>query len=208
MNLFKKITSLDLKEDWIKIFHNLSMDAGWNMLPKSFTDEEKKLVILFCIYSYDPQSPRLKDFKNRIKDKADIAESLGIPIGIAEGLVTNDYEEVNSFVSWYYHEIKETELNAILSGQELIEEQLRITKNVIPKTALADYEKYLKAIQLKNECWINAVENQMRIDQLIKNYNQRFMRTDEAYKNEVADEIRKNSGMAEQQAMKNKLRVK
>jgi hypothetical protein len=208
MNLYRKITTLKITDDWGKIFRQLSLDEGWDDLAKDFPEsEERKKVILFLVHSYDAESKMLKNFANRIKDKSDIARNLELATGVAEGLVYNEYESANKFVTWWYGLRKGVDLNLILSGQELMDEQLEIVRKKFPKGEM-DLDKWLKAMQLKNDCFVNATENQIRLDALRRKYEQKYSQMDTAIKDEINDERLKNSGAAERMASKFKDDIK
>ena len=63
-------------------------------------------------------------------------------------------------------------------------------------------------MQLKNDCFVNATENQIRLDALRRKYEQKYSQMDTAIKDEINDERLKNSGAAERMASKFKDDIK
>lgn len=202
MSLYKTITRLPLTQDWSARFKELGLIEGWEMLSE-FKNEERKKVALFCIYAYDPDSKKIKNYSDRIKDKSDIARSLELEPLTADGLVSNDFEAANRFVTWYSKQIKSVDKLLIDSGYELFYEQLEISRTKIKKTGM-DEDKWLKAMQLKHDCFVNAIENRQRLERLEKEYDNKYKKMDDTIREEVEGEKLKNSGRAEKNAEKYK----
>lgn len=208
MTPYKVITALKLTEDWSKRMQELSLNEGWDILAEDFEDsEERKKVVLFCVYAYDPDSKKLRNWSARLKDKADIARSLNLPPLIADGLINNEYDSANKFISYYYRIIKDMDASIIFSFEEMIEFHLEVIrkKSSMPKIlGVPDEETFLKNQIHKSKLAESCDELKIRLDRLKKEYETKFNQTDKAIREEVEDEKWKNSGRAERSAEKYK----
>ena len=212
MTPYKIITSLKLTEDWEKRLAELSLE-GWDMLAEDFSDtEERKKVILFCVYAYDPSSKKLKNSSNRLKDKSDIARLLDLPPLLADGLINNEYDSANKFITYYYKLIKDIDAEIIFSFEEMLEFHLEVIrkKSSMPQTkeGANDEETFLKNQIQKSKLAEASDELKTRLDRLKKEYDNKFNSIDKALREEVADEKMKNSGRAERDADKYKDKLK
>lgn len=85
------------------------------------------LLIPFCIYSYDPDSPKLIIQKDRYENKVQIAESLGLDINnkVIEDILNNDEETFNDVVLNYLYLLTDWRWPAVFTSLEYSSKMFR-----------------------------------------------------------------------------------
>ena len=127
---------------------------------------------------------------------------LSVNNGKWQNIVSNLNSDANEYISWYYKQIKNIEFEAIITGEELVEYLLEVSRERIDKERdgiqMGD-DKFLKAMELKSKCFENAVSHMSLIAKLRVEFNKKYEIMDENVKREaVKEKIIKNSGTGEQ----------
>jgi len=200
-SLYKKIKNFPHEGNIKTLFNDLKLDGFKFLKDMNIPMEDEILIAKYCCEAYDPESPLHEIHKDRRELKLAIYKQYGIKNeGVFEEVTRNENENFNKYVAWYYRQIKDFDFEAIVTGQELLTEQLEVARTRIQKKKGAlelDDDKFLKAMNLKNLCYTNAVDNIDKVNQLKRNYQKKYETTDKDIHGEVPEEVLRSSGVQE-----------
>ena len=191
-------------EDAVRHLDKSALTSGVTLLCKLFDNvEEQTRFAKYVCDAYDVNSPIIGKHKTRQDEKLASAKKHGIKVnGKWQNIVSNLNSDANEYISWYYKQIKNIEFEAIITGEELVEYLLEVSRERIDKERdgiqMGD-DKLLKAMELKSKCFENAVSHMSLIAKLRVEFNKKYEIMDENVKREaVKEKIIKNSGTGEQ----------
>jgi len=212
-SLYKQIKILTLSDNLSEFFEELHLQEGYELMKKVTTVTVEQIVLAkYCNEIYNPESKLIEVHKKIDDIKKKVLKDLGYDLeGLYKDIAENKNEDYNNYIAWYYKQIKDGEFEAIRTGEELIAEQLQVARTRIEKKVVKkkkgddddneeismDDDRYLRAMNLKNTCYTNAVDNIDKIGLLKKKLMERFENIDKLR----ADEIAFNTGAAESEAM-------
>lgn len=173
------------------------MSEGYEILKKiSSNNSDITLIAKYVSTCYDPNSPPIKIHPTRASLTKHAIEELGID----ERLIDGNDDNFRKYVDWYYSQIQDYNFVLINTLKELIEQQVGVARMTVSRGSgenQLDEDKFFKAINTQNTCMQNAINNVAELESLKAKRDRDFERTDEA----IANEITRNSDMAEQGAI-------
>jgi hypothetical protein len=194
--LYEAIKS-STKENIEETFKSLLMNEGYEILKRiSNNDSDITLIAKYVSTCYDPNSPPIKIHPTRASLTKHAIEELGID----ERLIDGNDDNFRKYVDWYYSQIQDYNFVLINTLKELIEQQVGVARMTVSRGSgenQLDEDKFFKAINTQNTCMQNAINNVSELESLKAKRDRDFERTDEA----IANEITRNSDMAEQGAI-------
>lgn len=216
-SLYQSIKELKSDSELKNLFAELKLSKGYELLfDLKCKSGDMLLVAQYTACAYDPESILHDVWKYRAELKKAILNDFKAKLDnpFWEKIIDGENEDYNYFVDWYYTQIQDYYFQAIITLQEVIEQQMAAARMKIGKyqeedlevgengikgggKAKVDDDKYLKALNIQNTLVANFVENIKKLKDLRDVRLKQYERTDNA----VAEEIYKNSGTAEQSAM-------
>lgn len=197
MKTLYEIIKSSTKENIEEIFKSLLMSEGYEILKKiSSNNSDITLIAKYVSTCYDPNSPPIKIHPTRASLTKHAIEELGID----ERLIDGNDDNFRKYVDWYYSQIQDYNFVLINTLKELIEQQVGVARMTVSRGSgenQLDEDKFFKAINTQNTCMQNAINNVAELESLKAKRDRDFERTDEA----IANEITRNSDMAEQGAI-------
>lgn len=211
--LFQSIKSFPQKGKIKDLFDELKLNEGYTLLQQITTSvAEQNNIVRYTADCYSSESPLHDVWKIRTELKKAILKDYGISAnGIFGEIITNENELYNEFIKWFWGQENDYYFQAIITTQEVIEQQLNVARMKINKGGglgiteggvttepmKMDDDKYLKAVNIQNVCLTNAIANISALEDLKTTRAKNFERTDDA----VAAEAFRNSGTAERSAI-------
>lgn len=211
--LFQSIKSFPQKGKIKDLFDELKLNEGYTLLQQITTSvAEQNNIVRYTADCYSSESPLHDVWKIRTELKKAILKDYGISAnGIFGEIITNENELYNEFIKWFWGQENDYYFQAIITTQEVIEQQLNVARMKINKGGglgiteggvatepmKMDDDKYLKAVNIQNICLTNAIANISALEDLKTTRAKNFERTDDA----VAAEAFRNSGTAERSAI-------
>lgn len=207
--LYRQINALAITDDFREFLDELHLSEGYKFMAGVTKDNTEQVMLAKYVSKiYDPESKVIEVHKVIDELKLKVITDLGLTMdGVFKACVENKNEDFNRYVSWYYSQIKDFDFEAIRTGQELISEQFEVARTRIEKGKDGigmDDDRYLRAMNLKNTCYMNAVDNITKIEALKLKMQMKFEATDEL----VEKERLAHTGNAEQEALWLKQRKK
>jgi hypothetical protein len=189
------------------------LNEGYNILCQTtISNAEQILVAKYCAECYSNESQLHEIHKIRGELKQVVIKDYGLSrTGLFGEIINNENENFNDFVRWWWQQEQDYLLQAIITLQEVIEQQLNVARMKINKggelvvneggaatePTKMDDDKYLKAINIQNTCMSNALDNIKKLNDLKTERLKTYERTDDA----VALEVYKSSGSGERGAI-------
>lgn len=211
--LYKHILDLKLNGNVKKLFSELKIKEGYELLQQvSSNSDEQILIAKYTADAYSNESPLHGIHKTRTALKSAVLSDLGVSgKQLFIEISNNENEKYDDFVKWMWLQESDYYFQAIITTQEVIETQLNVARMKINKGGelvvskdgattepqKMDEDKYLKAINIQNVCLTNAVSNIQKLEELKDTRLKKYERSDDA----VEREVYKNSGSAERGAM-------
>jgi len=211
--LFQSIKSFPSKGKIKDLFDELKLNEGYTLLQQITTSvAEQNNIVRYTADTYSSESQLHEIHKIRGELKQVVIKDYGLSrTGLFGEIINNENENFNDFVKWWWNQEQDYLFQAIITLQEVIEQQLNVARMKINKggelvvneggaatePTKMDDDKYLKAINIQNTCMSNAIDNITKLNDLKTERLKTYERTDDA----VALEVYKSSGSGERGAI-------
>lgn len=209
--LYRQIKNLNTTDNISEFFEELHLQDGYELLKKTTTNNIQQVVLVkYCNEIYNPDSRLIEAHKDIDEIKKKVINDLGFDFeGLYQEIAQNTNEDFNNYIDWYYKQIKDIEFEAIRTGEELVAEQFHVARTRIERKTIKrqkgekdeeitiDDDRYLRAMNLKDTCYSNAVKNIEVIDKMKAKMRKRYDDVDKLREQELL----KNTGSAEAEAL-------
>jgi len=209
--LYRQIKNLNTTDNVSEFFEELHLQDGYELLKKTTTNNIQQVVLVkYCNEIYNPDSRLIEAHKDIDEIKKKVINDLGFDFeGLYQEIAQNTNEDFNNYIDWYYKQIKDIEFEAIRTGEELVAEQFHVARTRIERKTIKrqkgekdeeitiDDDRYLRAMNLKDTCYSNAVKNIEVIDKMKAKMRKRYDDVDKLREQELL----KNTGSAEAEAL-------
>ena len=205
--LYDRIINAPLNESLRDVFFSLNLD-GYRFVERIKCDDKTKDgIIKYVAYYYSVQSEFFRNTKQK-EDKAKaICKKLNLDISnkIIKEVVSNNNQDVNSFISWWLKETAHPLFIRVVSGIDLESEKLQIARDglLLSFTGDADeIEKFTKRVSkdstLKTKAFIDSVVIRNQIEKDISELDRiGYGVLEKIVKEDLPNELKKGESFAE-----------